>query len=82
MIFPLPPPIADLAIIDFALQDVDSQPLDPAGLEQGQEVLLAVFYTNAGGLPVFDARIELRVGDRAPNIALVDLAGCASSLRS
>ena len=64
MIFPLPPPIADLAIIDFALQDVDSQPLDPAGLEQGQEVLLAVFYTNAGGLPVFDARIELRVGDR------------------
>ena len=23
---------------------------------------------------------ELRVGDRAPNIALVDLAGCASSL--
>ena len=65
MIFPLPPPpTADLAITRFALVDAESQPLNPEALEDGQEVILAVGYANFGGLPVFDARIELRINGR------------------
>ena len=65
MSFPLPlPPLADLAITGFELTDVDSQPVVVESLEEAQEVLLAVEYANVGGLPVLDARIELRNADR------------------